>query len=115
MCLYAGIIKESDAIQPSFLCIFCFSQKVIKICLLFDYLLKFEAANPVVCGFRDRGRGIPAGGFAAFQAALLKNDPLDHSSRLRRRSGSNPFISTKKDAYQAPFFVLTGEEGFEPP
>ena len=36
--LNADIIKESDAIQPSFLCIFCFSQKVIKMWLLFDYL-----------------------------------------------------------------------------
>ena len=62
-----------------------------------------------------RGRGIPAGGSAAFQAALLKNDPLDHSYRLRRRSGSNPFMHTKKDALQASFFMCTGEEGFEPP
>lgn len=61
-----------------------------------------------------RGRGIPAGGSAAFQAALLKNDPLDHSYQLRRRSGSNPFMHAKKDALQASFFMCTGEEGFEP-
>ena len=49
--------------------------------------------------------GIPTGGFAAFQAALLKNDPPDHSSRLRRRSGSNPFMYTKKGYLRHPFFV----------
>ncbi len=48
--------------------------------------------------------GIPTGGFAAFQAALLRYDPPDRIFRLRRRSGSNPFMYTKTEYLSVPCF-----------
>ena len=54
--------------------------------------------------FRNADGGIPTGGFAAFQAALLRNDPPDRPFRLRRRSGSNPFMYTKTEYLSVPCF-----------
>ena len=48
--------------------------------------------------------GIPTGGFAAFQAALLRNDPPDRPFRLRRRSGSNPYMYKKTEYLSVPCF-----------
>ena len=50
--------------------------------------------------------GIPTGGFAAFQVALLRNDPPDRPFRPCRRSGSNPFMYTKMGCLMASHFCV---------